>query len=1272
MKRFGLKKLISGILISCMIVSMIPATGVAAAEQPSEKYPYVVFAGGDGNSLDFGKSGLTVNGNIHTNGTLTTNGNYANINGDCSAVGGIIKGQNSVNIRNSVVNPTKEPTIIIGEKIQDTYFTNNCDKYNTSYSINDVNVNLHKSVFAKESINLSGNISLDGCVGSNTDIILNGGTLNSNNTVIYSENGNVIINNDNATINGLIYAPNGKVAISGQNLQVKGAIIAKEIKIYSGNVNMNWDDSVAKFVGNKSTLSLYAYGDYDKNSNAVNITWTSSVKNGQFEVMSSNDGITYSTVATLTDKDSYNYPITGSPEKLYFKVKQTVLDNTTSESNRFEIIKTKSGYKCQLDDTDGDGLLDVYEKVLGTDPTKEDTDGDGLTDYQEVYITNTNPLKVDTDGNGISDANEDPDKDGLTNLEEIKLGTNPRIADTDNDGLSDGDEVHKYKTDPMKYDTDGDGIGDGDEIKLGLDPLSTKTNGILDNQNTKEQSISTDSKAFAEINTKDSPFAMSLDIKAAGYVEGNISIKKSDYAKAIKNEAALGISPELKYNSNCKIDSAVIKFKIDEKYIPNEGSKYADASPEFKGIKRYNIFRYFDDTKVLLPVKTEYDTANNTIYTKVDRLGTYCVMDMEKWLTEMNITPKANSSLKSLQNNLLLSQNSPDHFSENETRGTFTNKPQEKTGIVKTTKSPNTLKMNDNNNGIFTGSKSNTPVDIVFLLETEGTSQDLYEQEKTTIVNASSKVFAKYAQAKVCIVEYKYNDADFVKNGESKWMTNCDDIKAALASTSYQYSDGYCNRGTAFSLMLNEVDFRNDSSKLVFQLINGNTDVGSGYFSELDACTKGNINYSEIFPEGWHYVYADYEAKVKAAIAKTNGLFETYYDSTATDLIYNHIDNNTAVQYNVVLSTGLRKVLLKAPLSNSPTDTDDDGLTDWQEADTQCSLIKWDSDGNIVLPTLRDYIKEKYNSLPFVDEALDHYFNTDIPIIKEIEQDLYTTRILPIITDPTNSDSDGDGLLDGAARYVNGKKVAPKDPDPLEVNGPMGIWQAQYQQEESGNIPHELGDWYHIDWSKIPSVAAGVGSLCLNFKLDDKGTAVHSQVSTWQKIGGYNDLYDAVFSAGTSNDMRKEQFFFQDNADQKYVVWTWRGNYLNLGSGAEIGIYGNPHKIYPTNLVQWDASDFTVPMTLNLYNYYDENDIDNIFCWAPNEEQWWITGFNPQFNHPDVKVMVSLGSIDFSGHEDMFNSLKNQTINKDELKDFMIFDEDGHTVWMTWWENTAA
>lgn len=65
---------------------------------------------------------------------------------------------------------------------------------------------------------------------------------------------------------------------------------------------------------------------------------------------------------------------------------------------------------------------------------------------------------------------EDVDCDGLTNDEEIALGTDPNNPDSDADGLLDGEEVNTHGTDPLNPDTDSDGVSDGDEVTNGTNP----------------------------------------------------------------------------------------------------------------------------------------------------------------------------------------------------------------------------------------------------------------------------------------------------------------------------------------------------------------------------------------------------------------------------------------------------------------------------------------------------------------------------------------------------------------------------------------------------------------------------------------------------------------------------------------------------------------------------------------------------------------------------------------------------------------------------------
>lgn len=174
-------------------------------------------------------------------------------------------------------------------------------------------------------------------------------------------------------------------------------------------------------------------------------------------------------------------------------------------------------------DSDGDGLSDFVEKIIGTDPHEFDSDGDGQGDgFERQQGTDPNDVSDFTpintgDGNVVQDNfNDDAgdssvlgdgdvafgtgnvntgsgevidtgdvdldvastgpldtDGDGLSDEYELRHGLDPESADSDKDGLDDQYEI-QLGTDPLDLDTDGDGVSDYAEVKLGTDPLDAK------------------------------------------------------------------------------------------------------------------------------------------------------------------------------------------------------------------------------------------------------------------------------------------------------------------------------------------------------------------------------------------------------------------------------------------------------------------------------------------------------------------------------------------------------------------------------------------------------------------------------------------------------------------------------------------------------------------------------------------------------------------------------------------------------------------------------
>ena len=147
---------------------------------------------------------------------------------------------------------------------------------------------------------------------------------------------------------------------------------------------------------------------------------------------------------------------------------------------------------CTDLDDDGDGSLDVDDcveldasihpgAVELCDAIDSDCDGDLVDGY------------IDTDSDGEPDCvDEDDDDDGLTDADEVDVGSDPLDADSDGDGLSDGDEWGDDPASPR--DSDGDGTADLLDEDDDDDGIPTAVEGGVDSDGDGiDDSLDTDS-----------------------------------------------------------------------------------------------------------------------------------------------------------------------------------------------------------------------------------------------------------------------------------------------------------------------------------------------------------------------------------------------------------------------------------------------------------------------------------------------------------------------------------------------------------------------------------------------------------------------------------------------------------------------------------------------------------------------------------------------------------------------------------------------------------
>ena len=964
------KRLISGVIAAAMAAAMLPVIP-AMAEDTVEKYPYTMFAGSnEDGAITVNAGNFCVNGNVATNGTISASGNMNN-NG-------------------AKKEKANEEMIYIFKKLNYTYFTGeNVDVYPDDYIYKEMNININDPMDVKGDLELTGNINLSTGIKALDNVMLNGEVKNTNNSAICSETGDIIIDSQNVNLNGLVYAPYGDVEITAQNLNLNNVIIiADTITFNCPSVNANYSSSMAELVGTESDIDveLYAFGKYNEEARSIDIEWYTNYTNSDYEVLISDDNVSYSSVATVTGATTYQYLITEDFETRYFKVSLTTNYGEVIESVPFVVTKTEDGYSVDFLDSDGDGLADFFEVMLGTDPNKIDTDDDGLTDYQEAYITGTDPLKFDSVTEGISDADADSDGDGLTSAQEIELGTDPKKADTDNDGLNDFDELNIYGTDPLIPDTDGDGLKDGDEIVLGLDPLKPDTddNGVLDCDEYFEQTVD-QSRFDSDLFENNYAIPSSLDVSAKGNVNNNINI--SEYTGYLKGEERAYVGKVIEITDS-EIRSGSISFTLSEDYK----------------IKNYNVgdkltnglLICYNDGENTTPLATVYDEETRTLKADISAGGIYFVLDVMSWLESMGLE--------------LPTENSPYV------------KP-----MVQTYSSASALR----SAATVANVEIKGQVDIVFVIDTTGSMGSYITNVKNNITAFVNEIEAAGISPSFALVDYRditcdgQHSTNVKQNNGSNWFKKADEFKAEISKLSVSGGGDTPESAIDGLEMARQLDLRSSSQKFFVLVTDADYKVNNNYgiksMNEMvDLLVNDDINVSVVSNSYYQSTYKSLYEGTGGIFADVSGNFKDKLLAIA-DMINEETNNGCWVALKGLIPQIVK--LDENPTGLGTADTDGDSLLDKEELksvwptryiDINSFLYLFGLPFDYYYPTIAEY---DYYSNPIKGD-------TDGDGINDYDETYGVTYITP---EGITNDYEGAPLKKGLANGIIGKLTIVSD-----------------------------------------------------------------------------------------------------------------------------------------------------------------------------------------------------------------------------------------------------
>ena len=177
-----------------------------------------------------------------------------------------------------------------------------------------------------------------------------------------------------------------------------------------------------------------------------------------------------------------------------------------------------------------------------------------------------------------------------------------------------------------------------------------------------------------------------------------------------------------------------------------------------------------------------------------------------------------------------------------------------------------------------------------------------------------------------------------------------------------------------------------------------------------------------------------------------------------------------------------------------------------------------------------------------------------------------------------------------------------------------------------------------------------------------------------QGLAGYVKTYDSIFHKFTSSDHDKIKI------GKDYTIWTWKGDYLNLGAGGEIGIYKGTGDLVKTTMSDHLGVSMSMEVLAEYKNSKDWSYTLNpseaktiqveksLVNYSPKGESWWLTGWNPLEQGYKYNDLTLKGTLDFSANDEtrrMYNDLKasyNEQKRSGGIKGNMSFSDNNDYI----------